>query len=172
MLCTQCHTEYSQLRDLFMVYCCMCICMPSEHFMAVLFNLNKEEEEEFSLACCLVFRKLLNIVYLELLQKNSGKNIESFYGLVYMNFLSKPDVYDTIWISKLPRHMTMMGECSASILMDIIIQLFRRLFLNAIETLCDCIHSSNLAIDGTSVITNKEEDKEWHICKVQHFLAG
>jgi len=71
MLCTQCHTEYSQLRDLFTVYCCMCICAPSENFMATLFNLNEEEEEAFSLACRSVFRKLLNIVYLELIQKKS-----------------------------------------------------------------------------------------------------
>jgi len=41
--------------------------------MAALFDLNHEEEEEFSLACRSVFRKLLNIVYLELLQKNSEK---------------------------------------------------------------------------------------------------
>jgi len=75
MLCTPCHTEYSPLRDLFTVYCRMCICTPSEHFMAALFDLNHEEEEEFSLACRSVFRKLLNIVYLELLQKNSEKTL-------------------------------------------------------------------------------------------------
>jgi len=65
----------------------------------------------------------------------------------------------------------MMGECGASILMDIIIQLFRQIFLNAVETLCDRVHSKSSTIGGTPVLTNEEEDKEWHIGKVQCFFG-
>jgi len=79
MLCSQDSTKYSELRHLFMAYCCMCICMPSENFMATLFNLNEEEEESFSLACRSVVHKLLNIVYLELIQKKTVKNTSSHF---------------------------------------------------------------------------------------------
>jgi len=44
--------------------------------------------------------------------------------------------------------------------------------LNAVEALCDRIRSRSLAIDGTSIVTNKEEeDKEWHIGEVQRFFG-
>ncbi len=92
------------------------------------------------------------------------------YGLVYMNLLSKPNVYYATWISKLPGCMTMTGECGASILMDVIIQLFCSIFLNAVKTLCEHICSCGSASHATSM-ENKEDDEEWHIGEVQHFFG-
>jgi len=69
--------------------------------------------------------------------------------------------------------MTMMGEYSASILMNIIIELFQHIFLNAIRTLCNHIHSHSLATDGTTrtSVESKEDDKEWNIGEVQQFFG-
>ena len=64
----------------------------------------------------------------------------------------------------------MTGECNASILMDIIIQLFCSIFLNAVKTLCEHICSCGSASHATSM-ENKEDDKEWHIGEVQHFFG-
>jgi len=90
MLCGPSLPEYYQIKEMFMVYCQMLIGSPSESFLMALFDFNSNEDKSFDTACCTVLRTMLNILYQELLQKNNSKRIESFYSLMYCEFLSKP----------------------------------------------------------------------------------
>jgi len=179
MLCSTCSPEYSQVKDMFTIYCCMCINMPPENFLMALFDLKTDQEESFGTACCSVFCTLLNIVYWELLQKNSPKHIKSLYTMVYINFLSKPEIYYANWFSKLPHCMTDNSECGALVLIGILIHLFCMLFFRGVDFVCNGYRSSIDVVDchqfaycqNNTVDSCFETEDESHIGEVQQFFG-
>jgi len=103
MLCSDSQSEYHPIKDMFMVYCQMGLESPSESFLTTIFDFTSCEKQEFDKSCRTVFRTILNIVYCELLQKKNPKTLESFYALIYVNFISKQELYHRNWILHLPQ---------------------------------------------------------------------
>jgi len=73
-----------------------------------------------------------------------------------------------------------MGECGASVLLYLLVGLFRNLFLKGIESVCDeyrklqsTIHEHPSSIQHEVVKNNnKDEDEDkWHIGEVQRFFG-
>jgi len=153
MLFCTCPAEYQHVKNKYTVYCQMSLESPSESFFWTGFNFDRNEKKDFDQACCSVLCQILNIVFLELLKKSSPKSFELFYALIYVNFLSKPDIYHHHWIKQLPQCMTVNGENGVSLLLQLLVELFHEMFLRAVVRIYQkyCNHPHILIQTGANV---------------------
>jgi len=158
MLCSTRFFDYHNIQETYTVYCRMSIRTTSESMLMTLFDFDATEKAAFDRACRSVLRIILNIVYIELLQKNNSKTIESFYCLIYTKFLSKLEKYYGEWISILPKRMIAKGECGASLVIEILIQLFRILFFCGVDLVCKTYRYQNQTSENQQRLLPANDD--------------
>jgi len=156
-------------------YLTMCMGTSSNSFFSALYGLNDSGKAKLDHACQYLFNTLLLSVRAEFTKKAKSHMVNSFNYLISLKFRCDNSVVK-MWMMMLPDSMQVSFQLGPSFLVEIICDLFRKLFFHGVKMLSsrwrfasssNHDHSVNMTADVTRILISHEEA----ICEVQWFFG-